>query len=110
MPKNNLTILLVALVFTGCQGHFSSYNEMMDSLHATAQPQAESVMAQINRENRFKDSVNRMLSTGQTDGAEMAINQMLGRDSLDEYFLTLKGEVFSAKSNMIPHFIIIILQ
>lgn len=101
MNKKTITLLSV-IAFFACLLLVNSYHKsnivnQIDDLRKELAPKFDSTSKQIAAENRFFDSIQHLISSGQLDGADNVINQLLAKDDRNDYFWNLKGQVFDAR-------------
>jgi predicted Zn-dependent protease len=103
--KNKKYLLLIAACILGAilfnhlffPRNTTSVQTMINDVRQHAQPMLDSTMNAIKKENRFRDSLQYLISSGQLNNASDIIDQLLTKYPRDSYYNTLKGQIFDSR-------------
>ncbi len=99
--KNKILIALgsiVALLFISSLFFpRKNFQTQVEELRNKTQSQLDATVNAIVEENRFFDSLDNLINSGQFDGADKIITALLTKNPRNDHYWTLKGDLFNAK-------------
>lgn len=74
-----------------------NFQDQIEELQSKTQPNIDATVNKIIAENRFFNSINYLINSGQFDGADKVITKLIAKNEKNDYYWTLKGNLFHAR-------------
>ncbi len=100
-PVNYFLVIVIILIAAAITMRImfppNDLRKEIEILQKTQGPKFDSLTARLASKNRFFDSIRYLISSGKLIAAENIIDQLLNKEPRNDYYLTLKGEIFSKR-------------